>query len=713
MTKEYSAHIIPENGREQKLIDHLENTAERAKSFAEGFGAGEIAERCGMLHDVGKYSDAFQRRIRGENIRVDHSTAGTQEAYRLGDIPASFAIAGHHAGIPDKGGKTDTPEESTLFGRIKRRAGAEIEGYSAFGKEIEVNGNVPRRKFGSEREAFFFTHMLFSCLVDADWLDTEDFMKQGLTERGTGQSLEILGEKLKKFIVRWKGSENPINIRRNEILGELINAGSRERGLYTLTVPTGGGKTVGSVAFALEHAVKNGQKRIIYVIPYTSIIEQTQKVFENIFGGENVIAHYSDVSYGTDEQGDLSERDRRRYLASENWDAPVILTTAVQFFESLFGNRPSANRKLHNIAESVIIFDEAQMLPTDLLRPCVWAISELVGNYKCTAVLCTATRPSLDRLVKEFYGKNPEELRSDTEEDYRFFRRTTYKDEGLVGEDDLAEALSAEKQVLCIVNSRKQAQRIFGKIKSEGAFHLSTAMTPSHRSAVVSEIGKRLKSGENCRVISTCLIEAGVDVDFPCVYKALSGLDSIIQAGGRCNREGKRPTEKSVVHVFRTEEKNPPGLGQNIDAAEKIVREYEDISSPEAIKAYFDYLLYRLKGEELLDKKRIMECVSGFRFREVSEKFKIIDKKGITVYIPDRKAEELLKRLELFGPDRALTRKLGRFSVSVYDYHYKKLENLGAVRRLSEDTAVLTAMNYYDEDTGILLDPEGGEAYMI
>lgn len=716
MAERFLAHVLPatENSerKEQSIIDHLEKTAELASNFAVCFGAENFAYRCGLLHDIGKYSESFQKRIRGENIRTDHSTAGAYEAYRLKDLPAALAIAGHHAGIPDFGNKRfDTAESGTFAGRIKKCLSSGVDDYSSYMGEVKNVFEQPG-KIGNGEDIFFFTHMLFSCLVDADWLDTENFMTCGRTERGTGEPMVCLQEKLLKYITPWFDSTKPINVRRCKILRELMEAGDKPKGLYTLTVPTGGGKTVSSVAFALKNALKNGLRRIIYVIPYMSIIEQTQTVFEDIFGRENVVAHYSNVRYDTDENGEIDEKDKRRYLASENWDAPIIVTTAVQFFESLFGNKPSVCRKLHNIAESVIVFDEAQMLPIHLLEPCVWAITELVKKFSCTAVLCTATQPSLGGLIKKYYHDEVAELCSDTDDNYEFFRRVNYVFDGEISEEELSERLSTEYQTLCIVNNRKQAQRLFRTLPEEGRYHLSTAMTASDRRKILSEIRKRLKEGEICRVVSTSLIEAGVDVDFPSVYKSLSGLDSVIQAGGRCNREGKRDKEKSVVHIFRTDERIPLGLRQNVDAAERVLRDNTEIDSPSAVKKYFDFLL-KLKGDEALDEKNIMGLVNELKFSEVAEEFKVIGRKGFTIYIPNGEGKELIERLEKFGPSRSLMRKLGEYAVSVYDGQFSELERLGAVRKISDDIAVLTTLNYYDEQTGLNLSPEGGEAFMF
>lgn len=709
----YLAHAA--DGRYQTLIDHLMSVAKMASDFATPFNAANAAYFCGLMHDIGKYSAAFQRRIRGSAIQVDHSTAGALEAHRYRQDAAAFCIAGHHRGLPDRGNRMDSAQSTTLLGRLKKRPGIEIESYEAFRNEINIPANCSEKPtFTSSEAAFFYTHMLYSCLVDADWLDTERFMQNNHVDRNCGDTLPILMTRLEKYIEPWWNSDNPLNQRRSEILRQLMQAGQKPRGLYTLSVPTGGGKTVSSMAFALCHALCTGARRIIYVIPYTSIIEQTQEVFEKIFGAENIVAHYANVEYPANESGNLNAADQRRYLATENWDAPIILTTAVQFFESLFSNRPARCRKLHNIAGSVLIFDEAQTLPVNNLLPCVWSITELVKNYGCTAVLCTATQPSLCRLIERFLSKGAQELCPDTKKNYAFFRRVSYRFDGLLSDDELVRRLTEEPVVLCVVNSRAQAQKLFSMLPSNGAYHLSTTMTPMHRRAVLRTIKNRLEEHKVCRVISTSLIEAGVDVDFPCVYRSLAGLDSIIQAAGRCNREGKQRPEESFVHIFDTETKPPQALEQNIAATRHVLNDFpDDPSAPEAVQAYFNFLFYTLKDDAALDAKSIFPMIrEQMAFETVAKNFHLIDSETITVYIPQGEGAQLIDQLQKYGPSRELMRKLGQYAVSVYPYTYQRLQEAGAVEHISENAAVLISMLNYDEKTGLKLSPEGGEAWV-
>lgn len=710
MISQYWAHTMPDSDRVQYLADHLRQTAALAGQFAAPFHGEQAAEQTAILHDIGKYGIAFQTRIRGSKQQANHSTAGALEANRLRNVAGAFCIAGHHGGIPDLGNRVDV--SGTLHARLKAVPGRDIDPYDAFREEIEIPpAQTPANLIEGPLSPFFYTHMLYSCLVDADWLDTEAFVSKGRVQRSIGVPLEVLSQKLDDYVQPWWNPTKPLNRRRCKILRHLLDRGANtQRGLYTLTVPTGGGKTVSSMAFALRHALSQGCRRIIYVIPYTSIIEQTYAEFERIFGAENVIAHYSNISYPTDENGELSDVDKKRILATENWDANIILTTAVQFFESLFSNKPSSCRKLHNIAGSVLVFDEAQMLPADTLRPCVWAITELVKNYGCTAVLCTATQPALEPIIKEWLPEGAQELCEDIKGNYRFFQRVTYCREGMLSDEALVCRLQKEPQVLCVVNRRDQAQAIFKLLPEEGAYHLSTTMTPKHRSRVLGEIRNRLLEKKICRVVSTSLIEAGVDVDFPSVYRAIAGLDSMIQAGGRCNREGENPKDASVVHLFETEKRPPAGLEKNIDAARRTMEQYEDISSPEAVKAYFEFLLYTLRQNEQKDVHDTLKMAREYKFASVSKSFRIIDDASYTLYIPSEESDDLIRELRENGVNRSLMRKLGPFGVSVAPYIFAKYQQLGAVEMVSENAGILqNPQLYYDSFTGLRLDPTGGQ----
>ena len=709
------AHVSEDGVRQQTILEHLNGTANLASGFAEPFGAAAQAYLAGMLHDIGKYSDAFQKRLAGGE-KTDHSTAGAQEAFSMRQLEVAFAVAGHHGGLPDGGAKSDT-ESSTLFGRIKKTA---IPDYSEWKKEVKLPDKTERKHFPDGFSTAFYTRMLYSCLVDADYLDTETFMNGGPAPRGGTQPPEQLLPRLQEYVAPWWDAKNELNKKRCEILRACFEKGVTEQpGLFTLTVPTGGGKTVSSLAFSLSHAVAHGKRRIVYVIPYTSIIDQTAEVFTNILGEENVLEHHS----GSDAVIKESQSDPdtyRKVLATENWDAPVIVTTAVQFFESLFANRSSRCRKIHNLADSVIVFDEAQTLPLAYLRPCVAAIGQLVRYYGASAVLCTATQPALEPLFRELApGLTLREICNDTADLYHFFHRTNLRNEGELTEDRLAEKLSQVQQVLCVVNRRATAQRLYSSLPADGSYCLTTLLCAADRKHLLREIRTRLQKGLPCRVVSTSLIEAGVDVDFPVAWREEAGLDSVLQTAGRCNREGKHPVADSVVTVFRLSGQPVPQIiRQNADAARSVWRNFEDVSQPQAIEAYFS-LLYAVKGEDALDQKQILkgfnETMEGrmLPFATAAERFRLIESCAVTVYIPTEENQELLAALWEGNGSRSLYRKLGQYGVTVYPEHLAALHAAGAVEMLDGEDWVLTDTTLYNRETGLALDVETGKAWMI
>ena len=693
---------------EQSIKEHLTNTAVLAAQFSDVFNCKDWGYYCGERHDLGKYSEAFQKRIWDDGPKVDHSTAGAKES-KIQIIQA--IVAGHHSGLMDSGNASDVPGTKTLCGRLKKK----IPEYNDYTKEIILHDQLSKPNIIATEglktyHVSFFTRMLYSALVDADFLDTEAFMNNEQIKRSDFEDWSVLYNRIQEQTTKYLQAKktNEINQKRNHILQDCITKGQNEkRGLFTLTVPTGGGKTIASLAFAAEQIKNLGLNRVIYVIPYTSIIDQTVKVFQEILGEKNVLAHHSMVNY--DDESELSTNEiTMKKLATENWDAPVIVTTNVQFFESLYGNKSSQCRKLHHIANSIIIFDEAQMLPYDYLRPCVQSIAELIKNYRCSAVLCTATQPALSPFFpKEMRAK---EICSDVPDLYEFFRRVTYKNIGEINKETLAEKIRTAKQVLCIVNSRKQASLLFEELGSEQNFHLSTLMYPMHRKQILREIRKKLKSGSPCRVISTSLIEAGVDLDFPIVYRAVTGLDSIIQAGGRCNREGKHPQNKSTVNIFELIDAGnmPRQLKQYIAVTNMVIRQFEQLDDLEAIKLYFNEL-YNLKDTGL-DAKNILERIGNtntFPFESVSKDFSLIENNMKTIYIAnDEAAEKLLEQYRYRGPNRQLLREMGQYSVSVYENQYQTLRDHGRLESLDESLSLLNGSEYYSKEVGLKIPEE-------
>lgn len=721
----YYAHIRQdENGETvyQTVAEHLTGTAALCREFAADFGAGSDGELAGLTHDLGKCTDGFQKRLLENGPIVDHATAGALLCAQQGHIFTAACVAGHHGGLQDLGNtRVDQTDAPTFCGRIKR--GIEGHVFEHCGESCVTlpSGFRPSVPGHDKLQISFWTRMLYSCLVDADFLDTERFM-DGERGRGGYDDLPTLLKRLEEYIAPWQNPKTALNKLRCKILNSCLDAGSKPKGIYTLTVPTGGGKTVASLAFALQHAVAHGMKRVIYVVPYTSIIEQNAEVFREILGDGNVLEHHSGVQFELSDGA--SPEEVRRALAAENWDMPVIVTTAVQFFESIYANRSSKCRKLHNLADSVIIFDEAQMLPLCHLRPCVAAMASLAEQFRSTLVLCTATQPSLGDLLHTYAPSCPvTELCPQTAEEYDSFRRMTFRQEGILEDDALAKRLSEHRQVLCIVNSRKAAQSIFARLPQEASFHLSTLMVPAQRQTLLDEIRRRLKAGEPCRVVSTSLIEAGVDVDFPAVYRELAGLDSVLQAAGRCNREGKRAPEESIVTVFERAELPPMLFRTAIGATREALMNSCDIGARETMQNYFDAL--RSLSGETLDKSGVIKAfekgINGCElpFRTVAENFHLIDQNTRTVYVPFGGGAALIERLKAGECSKELYRKLGRYAVSVYEPHFQKLYAAGAlltareVPALDEDSAILNDMSLYSETTGLTLEPEMGKAEFI
>ena len=679
---EYIAHKDGE--RVQTVKEHLYGTAELAGSFAEKFGKKEWGYCCGMLHDLGKYSKEFQRKIQNDTgERVDHSTAGAKVCNEKGGYYSilSYCIAGHHAGLPDYG---NTTISNSLCGRCKKRI-CDFENYK---NEIQIPMlHTDPVVFDPTKNLDFalsvFVRMLYSCLVDADFLE----------------------KKLEQHVAPWLSNTEleSINGRRTEILAHCMEMGKQERGIYRLTVPTGGGKTIASLAFALKHAVKHQMDRIIYVIPYTSIIEQNAQVFREILGTENVLENHCNVEYKD------SEEFYPMQLASENWDKPVVVTTNVQFFESLFGNKSSKCRKIHNIANSVVIFDEAQMLPMDYLKPCVSVLQELVDNYASSIVLCTATQPALEMF---FSSKDKMiELCPRMEEQFRFFERVTYKKIGKIYQEELTMRIQEDQSVLCIVNTKKTAQELYKKLQKEerNIYHLSTNMYPKHRKRVLKVIRERLDKNEKCIVISTSLVEAGVDLDFDIVYRQIAGLDSIIQAAGRCNRNGKKNVANSKVYIFDfIDEKKVANQKLQIETATSVLQDYEKVDDLTGITDYFKRL-YHYRGTSL-DKKNIMDEFKQMRFNfsKVAKEFKLIEENTKLIYInKETRAEELLNELKIKGASKERLREAGQYCVQIYGDErtenslFDKLYSNGMLRPISEDMQdfyeLLSQKQYSDE----------------
>ena len=704
---DYDAHSSPDGTRApQTLEEHARNTAALCRAFAESTGLDpELGYFAGVLHDFGKATDGFRKRLHGGAV-VDHASAGALTALRAGQIELAMAILGHHTGLADMGNpQLDTSSDSTFFGRIARAESGEIELPHIEPPDLSGLTLPPDAMPGQFFSVSMLTRMLYSCLVDADFLDTEHYMRPELSREYEADSIEVLNIALDTYLRRWNDPTREIDRLRSEILRNCIAKAEDAHPLWTLTAPTGSGKTVSSLAFALRHAEVMHKKRVIYVIPYLSIIDQTAEIFRTILGDRNVLEHHSGIEPDRSDAAD--ERTRKLALASENWDMPVIVTTSVQFFESLYSNRSSRCRKLHNIANSVIVFDEAQMLPVQHLKPCVWALSELIRNYHCTAVLCTATQPELSDLFGE-NGLTAKELCPEPKRMAEAFRRIRYENIGILDAPALAERLESHDQVLCIVNSRVGAHDVYQRLpESEENFHLTTLMAPEHRRAVLHEIRRRLDNGLPVRVVSTSLLEAGVDVDFPVGYRELSGQESMNQSGGRINREGHHDRKDSVLYVFEGVSNPPKVLARNIQAAKEALSMHEDIGDPETTAEYFR-ILRKLVGDSIdsSDAVRLLneQTMHGaLLFETVAARFRFITDGTCTVYIPNEKNTELMRKLRSGFASRAELRKANRYAVSVYPNQYQRLRDCGVIDPLSDDAGILLDPACYDDRTGLVI----------
>ena len=726
---QYIAHLDPDQVRApQSLLEHLQNVSKLAEQFAVTPEMKAVAAQCGLYHDSGKFSQEFQKYIRGlKHGRIDHSTAGAQLLQQTGSITGrleAFCIAGHHAGLPNAGSQVDTANEGTLCGRLKKK----VPDFSAYKSELPspqkllVFEKVADQYRSSQKPdpiaVNLWLRMLFSCLVDADFLDTEAYMKNGQVQRGQFATIDKLAAKFFSQLQQ-KGffaPKNALNRKRYEILQRCIQYGKKfPEGIYTLTVPTGGGKTISAFAWAMEQARTYHKKRIIYVIPYTSIIEQTADILRSFLGDENVIEHHSQAEYD-DTQEELS----RKRLATENWDAPVIVTTNVQFFESLFANRTSRCRKLHNIADSVILFDEVQMFPVNFLTPVLQSLEALAKHFSCSLLLCSATQPEFNSATIPSLKLNPRpiEIMDDLPGLYQFFKRTTMINEGLQDYDWVADRISEHPQCLCICLTKEEALQIFQRVRGECTY-LSTNLCPSHRQQVIQEMKEKLKNGETCRMVSTSIISVGVDIDFPVVYLEENGVDSLIQGAGRCNREGKKSAAESLVHIFSTEKiQNSQFMRQERQCMQLVEQQYSDMTLPDAIKTYFQEL-YGAK-EPILDEKGILELSGKVAFATIGEKFKLIEDHTKNLFIPwDDEAKQIEQQLRAGIFTRELLRKAGKYMVSVWSQTgsqpglYEQLLNDGLADPLDDQMAILKDLSIYNTKTGLTYKQQEGRGLFL
>jgi CRISPR-associated endonuclease/helicase Cas3 len=734
-------HIAGQDYRERPLIKHLTDVGESAAAFAHEPVLAAFARQAGRWHDLGKYSQAFQDYLHAKTAaagdphlgemqgRVDHSTAGAIHA--VAQIPGpigqllAYVIAGHHAGLPDwQSAVSDA--RSHLSKRLQRDdlLAAALAGDvdAAMRPLAQV---LPGPRWGNSEDVHLWIRMLFSCLVDADRLDAEIFARQ--TPRDSKwPTLDELSLRLDAYLRELKNTSSAaVAVARSEVLAHCRAGAAQSTGLFSLTVPTGGGKTLSSLAFALAHARAHGLRRVIYVIPYLSIIEQTADVFRKALGNDALVEHHSSVLPQFETQ--------QTQWAVENWDASLIVTTSVQFFESLFSAHPSTCRKLHRIAGSVVILDEAQLISLDHLKPILSALRSLCRCHRTSIVFATATQPAFSspRLLehaalKQVHLSDVRELIPDPARLYQALRRTRIEwpgDTTPVTWPDLADRLAQHPQVLCVVSRRKDARDLYELLKAlgAGAIHLSALMCADHRSVVIARIRAALARGEPLRVVSTQLIEAGVDVDFPVVYRAFAGLDSIAQAAGRCNRNGNSDQLGRVI-VFWPPTKPPRGLLTHAAAATaEILRTAPDADplSPAAFDAYFPQLYMRradhLDSGDILKRltqnltPSVMKEALDIPFRSVAADFQLIEERDdVTIFVPFAETSGLLESLKAGNPSRELLRKLQRCTVSLPRKQVEALHAVGQIDLVQEGWWVLHP-DAYDLDLGVRVDdgPDG------
>jgi len=709
------AHVA-EDRRTHALIDHLKEVGRLAGQFASLFGSNSWAEVAGLWHDLGKYSQDFQRMIRSASGldahiesspgRVDHSTAGAIYAVQkfgpYGNILA-YLIAGHHAGLPDW--NSEEEGRSSLYQRLQK-----TELLDSVLKQLPAD-ELLEQKRPSEKPPggtpALWIRMLFSCLTDADFLDTESFMDPGKSENRVGYPvLTELVELFDRYMsqLAMTVDDTRVNRLRADILKTCREKAHHAPAIFSLTVPTGGGKTLSSLAFALRHAIRFGKRRVIYVIPYTSIIEQTADIFREVFSSA-VVEHHSNL--------DPEKETPQSRLACENWDAPIVVTTSVQFFESLFASRTSRTRKLHNIVDSVVVLDEAQLLPPEFLKPVVEVMKDLQRFYGVTFVLSTATQPALtERRGFDFHFPGFSEVVEIIDDPVKL--HDDLKRVEVVIPDDLNtprswEEVAAELRnypsVLCIVNRRDDCRDLF-RLMPSGTVHLSALMCGEHRSAVIANIKRRLRRGEPLRVVSTQLVEAGVDLDFPVVYRALAGLDSVAQAAGRCNREGL--LRCGTLVIFVPPKPAPIGTLRQAEGCGRLLlqQRLSDPLAPERFEEYFRQL-YWLKGDSL-DKHGILEDLKAneqlhIRFRSAAKKFRFIDDTlQQTVIVRYGQSVELIEQLIRLKPERWLMRKLQRYVVNIPKWVCRRLVSDGDVIEVHPGIFAQSHDRLYHPELGFL-----------
>ena len=733
----YYAHSANKDGNWQRLSDHLKQVSERAEGFASKFNAKDDALLAGLLHDIGKYRSEFQELLEGRRLKskdTQHSIYGALAASKQSAIAPAAAILGHHAGLYDC---------HELQSRLSdHSSGSQVDSLIGLLESERIclpSKTTPPQFLDRDRLRWeFYIRMLFSCLVDADYLDSEEHSR---TLPLPFPSLSSLcGDFLTRIDNHLTGllRDGEVNTVRNRVLEQCAHKGSYPPGFFTLTVPTGGGKTLSSIAFALTHAKQWNLDRIIVVIPYLSIIEQNAAIYRQVLdpnGNGYVVENHSAVI----PQSSESEVARSPVeIAAENWDAPIIVTTSVQFIESLFASSPSKCRKLHNIARSVVIFDEVQTLPVKLLNPLLNILRELKTNYGTSFLFMTATQPAFKHSFSLAEGFKPDEVVEIVDhppEVFQVLKRVTFHRREFADWEELASELSDRTQVLCVVNIKRHAYELWSALNSvlseekrASLIHLSSAMCPAHRLDILGtpdtqdkrSIRHRLANDLPCRLISTQVVEAGVDVDFPAVYRAEGPLDSIVQAAGRCNREGNH--DNGDVIIFKLPDHSLPGgiyrLATN-KAAVTLSRISLDqlVVDPELFGGYFTQLFNLAET----DGKQIQEDREQWRFREVSSKAKVIEDDTIPLIVRYKEGTKLVDNIrnrpveaQCSRFNRQDLRALQRYMVNVRRNDFYKLLQHNLIQPLLPNLELFVLSEAcYHEQLGLLIDNHPMEDFVL
>ena len=722
----YKAHINDTTNEIQSVKEHSESTA----LLCEKYSISELKKvmySIGLLHDIGKYQFSFQERINGKNIKVEHSVCGAIEANKKYKSALAYimmyCIAGHHTGIPNGGFSTDSSDMTTLMGRMKRT----FEDYFQYEKELDIpsidskefanliakdctNKNILIDKFA------FFTRYCYSCLVDADSVDTAQFCN-GIIENELNSDFKMclknINSLLNSFVCKTQLQKCRASIQ-NQVFSNVCENSD----IFIMNMPTGSGKTLCSMKFALEKAINENKKRIIYIIPYNSIIDQTAEVFEKVFGNYgNILRHQSTFTIEDDTKRDEDYKLIVKH-ATENWNAQIIITTAVQFFESIYSNKRSRLRKMHNMADSILVFDEVHTMPLKYLQPCLEGVSFITKYLNSKAIFLTATMPDFEKLINRYVM--PSVSIKNLIGDYslfNYFKKCNYHNINEISKENLIERARSFPTSLIIVNKRKTAREIYEMCQCK-KYHLSTYMTSFDRSRVINEIKSEMLKLEQefedinlipderkIVVISTSLIEAGVDMDFYTVFREMSGLEHILQSGGRCNREGKRQTADVFVFEFE-EEKGKPKKDINGEITRGIFEKYKDISSRECIDYYYNKV-FEVENEKITKNAmyQYTQDIRSIPFEEYSRDFSLIESDSISVIaVCDDISQALVE--DIIKNGYGDIRKLQKYTFSVYPFEFEILRQQNVVDDFGSGIWCLTNSDYYNKETGVIFEAQ-------